>query len=260
MLLVDRCHQGVDFVVEILVLGDFRPARRTHLQKHEPFAPLRVALEKPIDGAQALRNALRVVHAIDADGQRPLVSQSVRLAERLNVAAADAVLRDALHVDADRKRADLGFVRGARDRKVLVVDARLDEAIDRVEKIVAMQLHVEAEQIAAEQAVEDLFLPRADAEGLPMRPWNVPEMADDRVWTALLDESRKEREVIVLHEHDRGRALDFLEDGLSELRVDTRILFPVAGVENGARVRDVTQAATARGWRNRSSSLLLLQA
>ena len=240
MLLVDRRHEGVDFVVEILVFGDLRPARRTHLQKHEPFAPLRVALEKPIDGAQALGNAFGVVHAIDADGQRPLFPQPESLAERLYVAAADAVLRDALHVDADRKRTDLGFVRRARDRKVLVVDARLDEAVDRVEKIVAMQLHVEAEQIAAEEAVEDLFLPRADAEGLPMRPWNVPEMADDRVWTALLDESRKQREVIVLHQHDRGGAVDFLEDGLGELRVDARILFPVAGVENGPRIRDVT--------------------
>ena len=47
--------------------------------------------------------------------------------------------------------------------------------------------------------------------------------------------------MIVLHEHDRGGAVDFLEDGFGELRVDARILFPVARVENGARIGDVTQ-------------------
>ena len=77
-------------------------------------------------------------------------------------------------------------MRRARHREALVVDARLDEAIDRLEKIVAVQLHVEAEQIAAEQAVEDLFLPRADAERFAMRPRDVPEVADDRIRTPRL--------------------------------------------------------------------------
>ena len=44
-------------------------------------------------------------------------------------------------------------------------------------KLLQCSLHVEANQVAAEQAVEDLFLPGTDAERLPIRPWDVPEMA-----------------------------------------------------------------------------------
>ena len=112
---------------------------------------------------------------------RPFVAQPEALAECLHVAARVPVLRDAFHVDADRKRPDLGLVRRARHREALVVDARLDEPIDRLEKIVAVQLHVKAEQVAAEQAVENLLLPRADAERFAVRPRDVPEVADDRI-------------------------------------------------------------------------------
>ena len=73
----------------------------------------------------------------------------------------------------------------ARHRKALVIDARLDQAIDRLEKIVAVQLHVKSEQVAAEQPVENLLLPRTDAERLAMRPRDMPEVADDRVRAAL---------------------------------------------------------------------------
>ena len=132
-------------------------------------------------------------------------------------------------------------MRRARHRKPLVVDARLDEAIDGLEKIVAVQLHVKAEQIAAEQTVEDLFLPRADAERFAVRPGDVPEVADDRIRAARLDHSRQQREVIVLHEHDGRRALDLLEHRLGELRVDARVLLPVGGVEDGPRVGDVAE-------------------
>ena len=129
----------------------------------------------------------------------------------------------------------------ARHGEALVIDARLDEAIDSLEKIVAVQLHVKAEQIAAEQTVQDLFLPRADAERFPVRPRDVPEVADDGIGTPALDDSRQQREVIVLHEDDGRRALDLVEHGLGELRVDARILLPVRGVEDGPGVSDMAE-------------------
>ena len=183
----------------------------------------------------------RVIHAIDAQRERPFVAQSEPFAERPDVAARRPVLRDPFHVDADGERADLRLVRGARHRKALVVDARLDEAIDGLEKIVAVQLHVKAEQVAAEHAVQDLFLPRADAERFAVRPRNVPEMADDGIGAPPLDHSRQQRKVIVLHEDDGRRALDLFEHGLGELRVDARILLPVRGVEDGPGVGDMAE-------------------
>ena len=132
-------------------------------------------------------------------------------------------------------------MRPARHREPLVIDARLDEAVDGLEKIVAVQLHVKAQQVAAEKPVEDLFLPGADAERLAMRPRNVPEVADDGIGTPPLDESRKQRKVIVLHEHDRRRAFDLVEHGLGELRVDARVVLPVGRVENGPRIGDMAE-------------------
>ncbi len=47
--------------------------------------------------------------------------------------------------------------------------------------------------------------------------------------------------MVVLDEHDGRRAVDFLEHGLGELRVDARVLLPVGSIEDRPRVRDVTK-------------------
>ena len=101
----------------------------------------------------------------------------------------------------------------AHDRKALVVDARLERPLDRLEKVVAVELDVERQQIVAEQAVQDLLAPGTDAKRLRVRPRNVPELADDDVGPRVLDEARQQREVIVLHEHDRRPVADLLEHG-----------------------------------------------
>ena len=44
-----------------------------------------------------------------------------------------------------------------------------------------MVLDVERQQVVAQQAVEDLVLPGADAEHLAVRPGDVPELHDDQV-------------------------------------------------------------------------------
>ena len=73
---------------------------------------------------------------------------------------------------------------------MLVVDARLEEAVDRLEEVVAVEPRVEAEDRAAEHAVEDLLAPRADAERFGVRPGDVPERDDRRARQALRGSSR----------------------------------------------------------------------
>ena len=68
-----------------------------------------------------------------------------------------------------------------RDRRVLPIDAAFDEAVDRLEEIVAMKLGVKSEDGAAEQPVDDSFLPWADAEGFGVGPWDMPERDDRRL-------------------------------------------------------------------------------
>ena len=131
--------------------------------------------------------------------------EAQRLAHVPDLRRAVGGLRRALpqrRIDADRKRPHERRPAAAPGREVLVVDARLERAIDGVEKVVAVILDVEAEQVVAEQAVQDVFAPRADAERFAIRPRDVPELADGHVGPRFLDESRQQREVIVLHEHD----------------------------------------------------------
>ena len=124
---------------------------------------------------------------------------------------------------------------------MLVVDARLERAIDGVEEIVAVILDVETEQIVAEQAVQDVLLPRADAERLAVRPRDVPELADRDVGPRLLHESRQQREVIVLHEHDGAVVADFFDHRIGEAAIHPHVLMPVRIVELRARIGDVAE-------------------
>ena len=124
---------------------------------------------------------------------------------------------------------------------MLAIDAAFDEAVDRLEKIVAMELGVESEDRAAEQAIDNALLPRADAEGLGVGPRNMPERDDRRLRQALPDHPRRQREMIVLHQHDRILGLGLLGDGIGEALVDLLVLLPVAFPELRPHERDVAQ-------------------
>ena len=82
---------------------------------------------------------------------------------------------------ADRERPDQREVAVAVDREALPIDARFQRAVHGLQKVVAVRLDVEADQVGAQQAVEQFALPRADAEGLRIRPGDVPEDGDARI-------------------------------------------------------------------------------
>ena len=52
----------------------------------------------------------------------------------------------------------------ALDGEMLPVDSRFQRTVHRLQKVVAVGLDVEADQVGAQQAVQQLRLPRADAE------------------------------------------------------------------------------------------------
>ncbi len=106
---------------------------------------------------------------------------------------------------------------------MLVLDARFEIAIDRLEEVLAVKAGVKAEDGAAEHALENLAPPRADSEGFRIRPGNVPEREDRRLGQLRADHRRHQREVIVLHQHDRIVAAGFLHDRVGEALVDCAI-------------------------------------
>ena len=83
-----------------------------------------------------------------------------------------------------------GAAAAAHHGERLAVDARLHEAVDGLEEVVDVELRVEAYDIGAEEAVEQLDTPRADRECLRIRPRDVPERDDGRLGQALADHAR----------------------------------------------------------------------
>src|SRR4026207_57205 len=115
-----------------------------------------------------------------------------------------------------------------RDREVLPVHPALDGPLHRLEEVVAVVLGVEADEIGAQHSLQDLGLPRADAEGLEVRPRDVPEDLHPRVRPSLLHIQREQGKVIVL-DQDQGRlhAIHLVDESEGELPVHRVVLLPV---------------------------------
>src|SRR5215469_1177230 len=97
-----------------------------------------------------------------------------------------------------------------------------------MQKIVAMSLNVETEEISPQESVEQFALPWTNSEGLGIRPGDVPEHGYARIGTSLLQQSRQERKVVVLHKNDRmPHIANFTRDGVRESNVHALIVVPV---------------------------------
>ena len=92
--------------------------------------------------------------------------------------------RVAIEVDADREGTDERRLVLVDDLGFLVVDPRLEVAVDRLEEVLDVVADLEAQEVVAEEAVEELVLPGQGAEGLRVRPGDVPELGHDQVGVA----------------------------------------------------------------------------
>src|SRR5260370_33185105 len=105
-----------------------------------------------------------------------------------------------------------------------------------------MRLNVKADQVRAEQPLQQAALPGADAGGLGVRARDMPENGQARGGALFLDDRWKQREVVVLQQYD-GAALrrDLFQQGHREFAVDVAVVPPVFGAEQRPRVGDVAE-------------------
>ena len=144
--------------------------------------------------------------------------------------------------DRDRIPLHRGQLAAVRDGERLPVDPRFEQAVDGIDEVVAVELGVKAEDAAAQQPVEQLLPPGADAERFGVRPGDVPEGDDRGRRQLLLDHPRQQGEVIVLDQDDRvgGRRLPAPRRGRT-CRLTLDVLLPVRGAERRADVGDVAE-------------------
>ncbi len=83
--------------------------------------------------------------------------------------------------DGDRIGGDAAHVPLQSDGHVLVIDLALDEAVHRVQEILAVIARVKAQDVGRQHVQQHLALPRAHAEGLGIGPGDVPEQRDRRL-------------------------------------------------------------------------------
>ncbi len=169
-------HRFVEFPVSL----DLGPARRRQLREAEAAAKFRVPLQQQLHRQQSLLDALGVVQAIHADAQQCIRLQS-KLSPHLRAALLGAGRR--LHpadrpFKRDRIRTDQRAVPLHHHRILFPVYAGFQIAVHGVQKIVAVQLRVEAENAASQQAFKQFVAPGADAHPLGVGPGNMPEHND----------------------------------------------------------------------------------
>jgi len=92
--------------------------------------------------------------------------------------------------NADGKRLYRCKMAAAGHGHSLPLDTGFKSAIHGIEKVPAMRLNVKADQIRAQQTVEQFMLPRADSERFRIRPGNVPEDRDPGIGPPFLDQAR----------------------------------------------------------------------
>ena len=124
---------------------------------------------------------------------------------------------------------------------MLVLDARLEVAVHRLDEVLAVEAGVEAEDRAAQHALQDLAPPWADAEGLGVGPGDVPEGQDGGLRQLLADHRGQQREVVVLHQHHRVGAARLGHHRVGKALVDGAVGFPVGFAEHRSHMGDMAQ-------------------
>ena len=99
---VDAAGQPVELGAQLAVLVDLLARARADLQEVDLAAMLGMALEQATIGLEAVGQALGIVHAVDADGERAAGQAAGHALHQLVVGGALGLLREGLGVDADR--------------------------------------------------------------------------------------------------------------------------------------------------------------
>src|SRR5260370_16689019 len=241
---IDALACGADLVEQFLVALDLCAARRADL--HEQKAPVicPIQFQKMFDPAEALENYVGGIDATHADTHpgsfhAELFAQGSAFLAGISLGFVRACVFRKRH--ADRIGPHSRDVALTIDGEAVPLSERFHGAVHRLEEIVAVRLYLKSDEIRAEQAVNQLALPRTDAENLGVRPGNVPENRNSRVRARFFDHSRQQREVIILREKDwRFCSIHFFKHGIGKTPLPANLIHPVLWPERRSPIPTLT--------------------
>jgi hypothetical protein len=100
---------------------------------------------------------------------------------------------------------------------------------------------MEAEEVIAEQALQQFLAPGAGAVNLPGRPGNVPEVHEGEIRNALAQEGRTECQMVILEPDNCRPFPTLISDHRGKGSVDVPIVVPVAWLKECPLQVEVTQ-------------------
>ncbi len=226
----------------ILVVLQVRPRGHADLDVAEAAPPAGVEVEEALQGLQALGDALGVVEAVHAQAQLEALQAVLppQALAGLGHLVALGLAVDGLKIDGDGIGPHAGAVGAALDLLTVPVQVALQLLADGVHEVVRVVAQVEAQDVVAQEAVQQFLLVRADAEDLGAGPGDVPKKYAGQVRAALLQQAAHQRQVIVLQEDHRALGT-FGGDGLGELGVHPPVAVPIPQMEFGADITDVRE-------------------
>ena len=186
---------------------------------------LGVELEQPFVGADAIRDALGVVEPVDAE-QDPLPGG---LGARRLAGACGVVLV----VDPERESAHLDRALSMLDLARRPIGALAEHALDAVHEVRDVARVVETDQIAREQAAQDLTAPRQHPEQIEGRKRDVQEERHAHVRTQRAQVLGAAGQVVVVDPDEIVVADDFVGPPCEEL-VHALVDLEIAAIEGRA--------------------------
>ena len=94
-----------------------------------------------------------------------------------------------------------------------------------------MVAQVEAQQVVAEQAVEQFFLPGEGAERFAVGPRDMPELRHDELGILLLEHAGQKSEMVVLNEDEGRVAAGLFQNGIGEELIGEPVALPILEAE-----------------------------
>jgi hypothetical protein len=164
---IDPFGLRLNLGLKVGIALDTAAGRRTNLNEGKFALILWIAFEKRLNSLESFEYPFGIVHAVDAYAEVcRLETQLLKQCTTFLLSSHPRLVQGTIvnEFNTDREWEDGGSMLVALDREVFPVNFRLEYVVYCIQEVVAMGLGVKANQVGSQQTVEQLALPRTDAE------------------------------------------------------------------------------------------------